>query len=81
MFVEDRFAAPPSGPVELAHDHGAVVELELVDTVFVAVEDDEATRASTPPDLDRVEDVVRGKAVELLGKRVVFEARCWQFDV
>ena len=47
---------PAPGAVELAHDIGLVVQLELVDTIFVTVEDDEATCAGPVIDLHGIED-------------------------
>ena len=53
MLLEDRFVAPAPGAVELGDQRLGVLDADLIDAVFVAVEGEQAAVADEAAGLDR----------------------------
>ena len=75
MFIENGFWTPTTWAIEFPNDIGFVFKFELINSVFITVEDEKTSRAATFRSFNGVEDVLGMQSLKLTRKRVVSEER------
>src|SRR5262249_46221827 len=68
VFVQDRLARPPAGPVELHHEPPLVLQLHLVHAVLEGAQRQAAAGRAQAADLDGIEHAVGGEGEERGGE-------------